>query len=180
MRKMRSWTGALAATGLVLSGAIAGALAPGTVLAGPGTTAVAGNVACAPVAISVRKGRLEGAAGSRFQTVRVTNTSGQACAVPGWTRYRFANAGGPLGFRSKRNPGYDPNAEPVVIEAGDTARSVLSWASPGVVPRNECHPRRATRVRVSIEDLPGHYVLPMDVRVCTTRSFRPRGTRISN
>ncbi|MFC4785824.1 hypothetical protein ACT8ZV_15195 [Nocardioides sp. MAHUQ-72] len=180
MTRMRSWVGPLAALGLALSGTLTGLAGPGTVLAGAGTTAYAGTVAaCTVPAIDVRKGRFEGAAGSRFQTVRAINIGAQACATPGWTRYRFYNRDGLIGFRSRRNPGYDPMAAPVVIGAGETGRSTLSWTDPGPVPRAQCHPRHASGVRVKIAGLTGHYFLRMDVRVCTTKKYRPHGTRIS-
>ena len=175
MSRRVSWVGTVAALGLALSGFLVGGAAD----ASAGARAAA--PACTVPDLNVHKGRLEGAAGSRFLTVRVINESDHACSTPGWTRYRFFNRNGAVGFRSARNPGYDPGAPPVVIGSGDTARSVLSWTSPGVVARHACHPRHAASVRVFLAGLPGHSVLRhLDERVCTTRKYRPHGTRLSN
>lgn len=178
MTKPHTWTALLAAFGLAFSGLVTSAVGLGAVAAG-GQAAYAAKVpACTAAALAVRKGRLEGAAGSRFQTVRVTNTGSRACSTPGWTRYRFHDADGPIGHRSARNPGYDPDKAPLVIRAGRTARSVLSWVDPGPVPKRRCHARPATGFRVVIAGVPGRHVLPLDARVCTTKEYRPHGTRL--
>jgi len=128
--------------------------------------------------ITVRRGRLEGAAGSRFQTVRATNTSGHACALPGWTRYRFVHRGAAIGFRSARNPGQDPTKPPIVIPVGGTARSTLSWVDPGPVPAAQCHARLATGSRVHLAGIAGGYRIHLHAMVCTTEQYRPHGTRL--
>lgn len=185
MTTMRSWSGLVAAFGLALSGILTGALVdaavPGLALAGGTSTAYAASVpACTVPDLNVHKGRLEAAAGSRFQTVRVVNESDHACATPGWTRYRFLNRTGLIGFRSARNPGYDPGKAPVVIHAGQTVRSVLSWVDPGPVPADQCRARHATGFRVRLAGLPGWSRLRIDASVCTTKKYRPHGTRLSH
>src|SRR6478672_517959 len=101
MTKMRPWIGLLAALGLAVSGTLTGATVAGPALATTHTAARTAAVpSCTASALNVHKGRLEGAAGSRFQTVRVTNDSARPCATPGWTRYRFARNGSAIGFRS--------------------------------------------------------------------------------
>jgi Domain of unknown function (DUF4232) len=185
MTKMRPWFGLLAALGLALSGTLTGTTVAGQALA---TTAAAthaearaaGVPSCTAFALNVRKGRLEGAAGSRFQTVRVTNESARPCATPGWTRYRFARHGHAIGWRSPANPGERPGRPPVVIGAGRTVRSVLSWVDPGPVPPGQCHARTATAFRMRIRDIPGFYRLPLHARVCTTKKYRPHGTRLGD
>ena len=67
-----------------------------------------------------------------------------------------------------------------MIKAGQTVRSVLSWTDPGPVPAGQCHARRATGFRVHLRGLPGFYRLPIDARVCTTKKYRPHGTRLSH
>ena len=174
MSRRVSWIGPLAALGLAVSGFLVG----GAIDASAGAAAAP---ACTASALDVHKGRFEGAAGSRFLTVRVTNESGRACATPGWTRYRFVNRDGLLGFPSRRNPGYDPGAAPVVIAAGRTVKSVLSWVDPGVVSRHACHPRHASGARMKIAGVSGHFRLHhLDARVCTTKKYRPHGTRLSH
>ena len=188
MSSMRPWSGALVALGVAVSGASVAVSAPTLAFAGQapgavslaalGTSAYAAAVpACGPDSLEITKGRLEGAAGSRFLTVRATNVTGHRCATEGWTRYRFLDADGPIGHRSRRNPGYDPAKPPVVVRPGRTARSVLSWVDPGAVPRAKCHPHRTTAFSLRISGIPGKFGLPLKARVCTTKHYRPDGTR---
>ena len=181
MTKMRSWFGLLAALALAVSGTLTGAAVAGPAVASTHTAARAAAVpSCTASVLNVHKGRLEGAAGSRFQTVRVTNESAHACATPGWTRYRFVRNGLAIGFRSPANPGERPGRPPVVIGAGRTVKSVLSWVDPGAVPAGQCHARTATAFRVRLADIPGFSRLPLHARVCTTRKYRPHGTRLGD
>jgi len=169
---------ALAAAAITLSGLVSSGASSSTAYAAP--TATRAAAACTSAALDVRKGRLEGAAGSRFQTVRVTNTGGAACATPGWTRYRFLNRTGLIGFRSPRNPGAGTGQPPVVIRSGQTVRSVLSWVDPGPVPAGQCHARHATGFRMRLAGISGFRRLPLDAQVCTTKKYRPHGTRLSH
>ena len=169
--------------GACLAGlALVAALAPATAASAATThtprTTAARAAACAAADITVRRGRLEGAAGSRFQTVRVTNTGAHACALPGWTRYRFVHRGQAIGFRSTRNPGQAPGQPPVVIPAGGTARSTLSWVDPGPVPAGQCHARLATGSRVHLAGITAPYRIHLHAMVCTTERYRPQGTRL--
>jgi len=166
------------ALGLAVSGLVAGGVADGAAASGTRADPVPD---CTLFDLGTHKGRLEGAAGSRFLTVRVTNLSDHACATPGWTRYRFHNRDGAVGFWSKRNPGYDPGAAPVVIESGGVVKSVLSWTSPEVVSRHACHPRRAVTVRMRLAGLDRPFTFHhLDTRVCTTKKYRPEGTRLAS
>lgn len=169
---------ALAAAAITLSGLVSSGASTATAAAAP--AAARATPACTSADLSVKKGRLEGAAGSRFQTVRVTNVSDSACATPGWTRYHFLNRTGLIGFRSTRNPGAGTAHPPVVIRSGQTVRSVLSWVDPGPVPAGQCHARHATGFRMRLRGVAGFFRLPLDAQVCTTRKFRPHGTRLSH
>ena len=166
---------ALAAALVPLTGMSAGSAAPAPA---SGTATTARAAACAAADLTVRRGRLEGAAGSRYQTVRVLNGGDHACALPGWTRYRFVHRGDAIGFRSPRNRGYDPARPPVVIPAGGDARSTLSWVDPGPVPAAQCHARLATAARVRLAGVSGAFGLHLHARVCTTEQYRPHGTRL--
>lgn len=169
----------LASIGIAVSVVAAGLMAPDVASGGGAVSASASAVApCTVPAINVRKGRLEGAAGSRFQTLHARNDSSMPCATPGWTRYRFVDASGPIGFRSAPNRGFDSAKPPLVIPADDRATSVLSWVDPGVVPKHRCHPRAATGVTVHISGLLGRYTVRLHAEVCTTKKFRPNGTRL--
>lgn len=142
-----------------------------------GSTA-ARAVTCAAADLDVRRGRLEGAAGSRYQSVRVLNLGDHPCSLPGWTRYRFVHRGHAIGVRSSRNPGQHPGTAPIVIPAGGTARSTLSWVDPGPVPPARCHARLATGSRVHLAGIEGTDRIHLHAMVCTTKPYRPHGTRL--
>jgi hypothetical protein len=161
---------------VVLAGS---SIAPDLASGGGAITAFAGSVhECTASAIDVKKGRLEGAAGSRFLRVRALNENSEPCATQGWTRYRFMTQSAPVGFMSERNPGFDLTKPPVVIPANGKAKSVLSWVSPSVVPRHRCHPRAATFVVIRIRSIQHLFMVRLHVKVCTTERFRPSGTRL--
>ncbi|GCD90114.1 DUF4232 domain-containing protein [Nocardioides sp. LS1] len=134
---------------------------------------------CTGPDLTASKGALEGAAGSRFLTVRVTNASATACQTMGYTAYRFRNAAGPIGHESTPNTVTDgTEGVPVVIAAGATVKSVLSWTDPGPTVPSQCHARKTTAFRLKIHDVDRYYRLPLKVDVCTTLKYRPHGTRL--
>lgn len=170
----------MAALGLALSGPMVVGLVPLTAHAATPTPAVSRIVRpCAASNLDVHKGVRQGAAGTFYLRVAVTNQGARRCATPGWTRYRFFNRNGLIGFRSRRNPGYSATVRPVVIGAGKTVHSALSWVDTGVVPRHACHPRHARGARMSIAGVSGHFRLHhLHTRVCTTKRYRPNATRL--
>lgn len=187
MRSTRTGRGtALVAAACVSLGMWTGGALPASAQGGAGSESVVptrvvpmrATPACLGGDLEVTKGRLEGAAGSRYLTVRVRNTGSADCATAGWTRYRFRNATGPIGYKSARNPGWGEPAAPVVVRAGRTVRSVLSWVDPAPTVPAQCHARRATAVRLKISDVARFYRLPLTTRVCTTQQYRPHATRL--
>ncbi|MCW2842355.1 MAG: hypothetical protein JWN22_271 [Nocardioides sp.] len=170
MTRFRTLAALVAVSAVALPASAATALAP--------VSAGAAVPVCSPGDLHVGKGHLEGAAGSRFQTVRVTNTSAEDCSTTGLTRYRFRSAHGPIGYKSTRNPGAGSGGR-VVIEAGHTARSVLSWVDPGPTVPSQCRAGDAVAFRMTINDVDAYFRLPLAVNVCTTRKYRPHGTRLS-
>ena len=169
---------ALIVVPVVPTGATTGASTGATAGATAGASTVTAVASCTGADLHASRGRLEGAAGSRYLTVRVTNVADHACLTAGYTRYRFRNPAGLIGYPSVGNP-VDDGAAPLVLSRGETARSVLSWVDPGPTVRSECLPRRASAVRLHINDVDRFYRLPIDVRVCTTKKYRPHATRLS-
>ena len=169
---------ALIASGSATSGLVMSGAATATSYAAPAAPRAA--PACTLAALDIHKGRLEGAAGSRFQTVRVTNRTDHPCRTPGWTRYRFLNSSGVIGFPSPPNPGALTDDSTVLIRAGQTVRSVLSWVDPGPVPPGQCHARTATAFRMHLRGLPAFHQFRLRTEVCTTKKYRPHGTRLAH
>ena len=161
--------------------AVAAALALALGAPTPVGAASASVTACTGSDLHASKGMLEGAAGSRFLKIRVTNVSDHDCSSMGYTRYRFRNDAGPIGFRSPPNVVTDGGrGTPVVIAAGATVKSVLSWVDPGPTVPSQCHARQATAVRLKIHDVDKFYRIPLHAMVCTTKQYRPHGTRLGD
>ncbi|MGW4589753.1 DUF4232 domain-containing protein [Amycolatopsis thermoflava] len=73
------------------------------------------------------------AAGNRYATLRLTNTSGQVCTLEGYGRLRLVGPRGEdLPTEMHREPGAPPRT--VSLQPGETARQDLHW---GVVPTGD-------------------------------------------
>jgi hypothetical protein len=117
----------------------------------------------------VAKGRLEGAAGGRFLTVRVTNVGDTLCVVPTATKVRFRDFDGPLG-----SAGASPaQGAFLALQPGDAVSTVVHWTDPGPVPANQCDAADATLVTLRLPDLGHTWRLPLEASVCTTAQFKP-------
>lgn len=132
---------------------------------------------CTAADLKAAKGTLHGNVGSRILDVFVTNISDHTCQTGGFTLYRFRNSTGLIGWQSIGNPVMD-GATPVVLAPNGKAKSVLMWTDPAFAA-GECRARHASGVRLRINDVDKSYILRLDLRVCTTKRFRPQATRLS-
>ncbi len=92
----------------------------------PATAAAAAD-ACTPEAVSIELWGFDVAAGSRFSSLRVTNTGAAPCTVGGWPGI---GARGDRGNRlmlivEQEQTGTDP--APVLLAGGDTADAPIRW-----------------------------------------------------
>ncbi len=151
------------------------AVATGFALAGivVAVTPAAGSAAttdmCTPGHLYVVKGRLEGAAGSRFLTVRLTNVGDDACSAGIATQAAFRDFDGVLGTSGAVSGG----SGLVTLDPGETAKAVVHWTDPGPVPAADCQEASATLVTLRVPSLRHTWRLPLKAEVCTTAEFRP-------
>ena len=162
-----------ASTALAMGAAAATAVAlcaAGAALAVlPATGASADIPNCTVEHLYVAKGRLEGAAGSRFLTVRVTNVGDTLCLVPTRTKVRFRDFDGPLG-----SPGASPvQSALLALQPGDKVSTVVHWSDPGPIPPDECAAADATLVTLRLPALGHTWRLPLKTNVCTTAQWAP-------
>jgi hypothetical protein len=127
---------------------------------------------CTSNHLYVAKGRLEGAAGNRYLTVRLTNVGDDACSAGIATRARFRDFSGPLGVKGALSGG----SGSVTLDPGDTVKTVLHWTDPGPVPAEECQEASATLVTLRVPSLSHTWRLPLEADVCTTTAYRPDST----
>jgi hypothetical protein len=155
-------TRALAAAGLGL------ALAGTAVVVLPAGGAAAATM-CTADNLYVVKGRIEGAAGSRFLTVRLTNVGDDACSAGAATKAGFRDFEGALGVKGSLSGG----SGAVTLEPGETAKTVIGWTDPGPVPDEDCQLATATLVTLRVPSLKHTWRLPLKAQICTTFEFRP-------
>lgn len=141
-------------------------------------SAAAAATPCTGADLKASKGTLHANVGSRTLDVFVTNTSDHTCQTGGFTAFRFRNSTGLIGWTSTGNPVID-GAAPVVVAPDQRAKSVLQWTEPAFTKASECRARHASGVRLRINDVDKFYYLPLDLRVCTTKKYRPRSNRLT-
>jgi Domain of unknown function (DUF4232) len=164
------------AAALAVATALALAAAGVAVAVLPATGASADIPNCKVNHLYVAKGRLEGAAGGRFLTVRVTNVGDTLCVVPTRTKTRFRDFDGPLG-----TAGASPaQGAFLALDPGDTVSTVVHWTDPGPVPANECDAADATLVTLTLPALGHTWRLPLKASVCTTPQWAPEVTALKN
>ena len=99
---------------------------------------------CTADNLYVVKGRLEGAAGSRFLTVRLTNVGDDACSAGTATKAGFRDFEGALGVKGAVSGG----SGAITLEPGETAKTVIHWTDPGRsrrgLPRGHRDPRHTS------------------------------------
>ena len=157
------------AAALAVAAALALSAAGVAVAVQPATGASADIPTCTVNHLYVAKGRLEGAAGGRFLTVRVTNVGDTLCLVPTRTKVRFRDFDGPLG-----SAGSSPvqNAS-LALQPGNTVSTVVHWSDPGPIPPGECAAADARLVTLRLPALGHTWRLPLEASVCTTAQWAP-------
>jgi Protein of unknown function (DUF4232) len=157
-------TAALLAAGLALLGSLV--VAQPAQASGQRTEAAP---VCTADNLYVVKGRLEGAAGSRFLTVRLTNVGDDKCSAGTATKAGFRDFAGPLGVKGALSVG----SGAVSLAPGETAKTVIHWTDPGPVPADDCMEAAATLVTLRVPSLKHTWRLPLKAQVCTTAELRP-------
>ena len=130
---------------------------------------------CTSDNLYVVKGRLEGAAGSRFLTVRLTNVGDDACSAGSATKAGFRDFEGALGAKGELSGG----SGAVTLDPGETAKTVIHWTDPGPVPAEDCQEAAATLVTLRVPSLKHTWRLPLKAQVCTAFEFRPDSEPLS-
>jgi len=154
---------------MLLASVAAGLALAGTAVVLSPVTSSAADPTCTASNLYVVKGRLEGAAGNRYLTVKLTNVGDDACSAGIATKAGFRDFNGPLGIKGAVSNGTGL----VSIDPGQTVRTVIHWTDPGPVPADECQEAEATLVTLRVPSLRHTWRLPLDAQVCTTAAYRP-------
>ena len=149
---------------MLLAIAAAGLAVAGTAVVFSPVTSSAADPTCTADNLYVVKGRLEGAAGNRFLTVKLTNVGDDTCSAGIATKARFRDFNGPLGIKGAVSSGTGL----VRIDPGQTVRAVVHWSDPAPVPADDCQEAAATLVTLRVPSLRHTWRLPLEAQVCTT------------
>lgn len=155
--------------GLRIAGAAAGLALAGTAVAVLPAVGSAAAEVCAADDLYVVKGRLEGAAGNRYLTVRLTNVGDDACSAGTATKAGFRDFSGPLGAKGAVSSG----SGAVTLDPGERARTVIHWTDPGPVPAEDCQDAAATLVTLRVPSIKHTWRLPLKAPICTAFEYRP-------
>lgn len=105
----------------------------------------AGPAGCATTQLSLSLGQQQGAAGTDYQTLVLTNT-GLSCRLRGFPGVSLLRAdGGQVGASAAAT---GPRGAQVLLAPRSSAYAVLSIANAGNYPPADCRPQPATRIRV--------------------------------
>ncbi|MBF4768494.1 DUF4232 domain-containing protein [Nocardioides agariphilus] len=124
---------------------------------------------CRPTDLYVVKGRLEGAAGNRYLTVKITNVGDAPCTTGVVTRAAFRDWSGVLGSKGALSSG----GAAISLDQGRTVRTTIHWTDPGPVPAAACDKATATLVTLRLPSLAHTWRLPLRAQVCTTPDYAP-------
>jgi len=107
-----------------------------------------GTPGCATSSLRARVAAGDGAAGSSYFQVRLTNTSQQPCSIRGFGGVSFVTSpqGDPIGAPADRVRRSETHQ--VVLAPGDTASATLQQVEAGNYPSAKCRPVRATGLRI--------------------------------
>jgi hypothetical protein len=153
----------------LLATVAAGLALAGTAVVFSPVTSSAAAPTCTADNLYVVKGRLEGAAGNRYLTVKLTNVGDDACSAGIATKAGFRDFNGPLGTKGAISSGTGL----VSIDPGETVKTVIHWTDPAPVPADDCMEATATLVTLRVPSLRHTWRLPLDAQVCTTSAYRP-------
>lgn len=132
-------------------GTSAGATAPASASASTSPTATAaptGPQPCATAGLKAAIGSGEGAAGSSYYPVDLTNTSGTTCTLYGYPGASFVTGvgGSQIGAAATRNDTVPPAL--VTLAAGQTAHATLQVVNASNYPSSKCTIVQAHWLRV--------------------------------
>lgn len=160
----------LAAVGMCVIGVVAGGLAV------PAQAGGAQPPPCQTRWLQLSVGPSEGAAGTTYTTLALTNVSGPACTLYGWPGVSFMGRGArEVGWPASRVPA--PNASRpslVLVRPGASVHAFLAYVDSYNPTPATCRPARARSVRVFPPNQRAALRSRLVARVCTTPRYRPR------
>jgi hypothetical protein len=140
-------------------------------------TASTAGATCRSRHLSLSLGGSQGAAGTTYQSVVLTNTGSRSCTLFGYPGVSFVDSGGALlGKPSSQDPG---TKKKVTLAPGGQANTLLRQPNPGNFDPTTCSPTTADRLRVYPPGNKGALFVHDAVQVCTTSAGRTGVTPVA-
>ncbi len=108
-------------------------------------SSVSATTTCRSSQLTARLGRADGAAGSVYVPIVLTNT-GSTCAIKGYPGVSLVRSGSQIGAAAERDASVSPTR--IVLAAGRSATATLRITQTGNFDTTTCQPRKATAIRV--------------------------------
>jgi Protein of unknown function (DUF4232) len=127
--------------------------------AGPGT--------CPAAALKASLGQGQGAAGTLYQVIVLTNVSASACTLYGYPGVSFvtSSGGAVIGAPASRNPLIADTL--VTLQPGQSASALTGIADTGALPATACKPGSASLLQIYPPGDRSALLLPYRAQVCT-------------
>jgi Domain of unknown function (DUF4232) len=146
------------------------ALLGGLVVAEVPQAAQAAAPPCHARDLAISKAGREGAAGNRYQNIKIANVSDGRCRLTGFPTFTWRRNGHDIGWSSV----HEGSASTVVIRPGHAAYTTLHWFNTGAISPAQCRAKKATGVHMTLPSRPHVYRIAIRAHVCTTKKYRPR------
>jgi hypothetical protein len=134
---------------------------------GSSTSAASSGVAsCTTSDLTAKIGQTEGAAGSIYVTLDLTNNSGKPCTLYGYPGVSLANGTtqiSPGASRSTTNP-----AKLITLGVGATANAVLQVAQAANYPTSTCAPKSTNAIKIFPPNETVALYVPYSTTACTS------------
>lgn len=132
---------------------------------------------CRSSHLQLSLGASQGAAGSTYQAVVLTNTGHKTCTLFGYPGVSFVDAGGTqLGSSASQSSG---TKKTITLAAGGAANATLRQPNPGNFDPSACNATTADRLRVFPPGETAALFVHDAVKVCTTSAGRTAVTPVA-
>lgn len=135
------------------------ATTPAPAPAGPGT--------CLPSALQASLGQGQGAAGTLYQLIVLTNTSNSACTLYGYPGVSFVTGqgGSVIGAPASRNPLIPDTL--ITLQPGQAASALVGITDTGALPQSACQPGTSDWLQIYPPGDRGSLFVQYEAQVCT-------------
>lgn len=170
----------IAVAALAAAGLLAGCGSPSspssqptaTVTAPPTQSATpAGPAACASTALTASLGPGNGAAGSSYYPIKLTNSSTTTCSLYGYPGVSFVTASGiQVGMAATEDPTYPRRL--ITLAPGSTVHAELKITNARNYPPSTCQPAMADRLRIFPPGQTSPLYISLTVMGCSSTSVQ--------